>query len=106
MDGKAAAFVFEKYAVVPRHEVGDQRAESAKLRMHTATGHTSVARSPFEAVVSGDPTCEWSEHVGKFIEWPAAHHGDGAIEPVSQLIQKTRQSIRHLHQARCRNDLH
>jgi hypothetical protein len=85
MEGEAAALVFEQDAIVPRCEVGDQRAESIELRMRGATDHVSVATAPLEAMVSGDPTRERGEHVGKLIERPATHHGESTTEPVSQL---------------------
>jgi hypothetical protein len=105
MQGDATALVFKQDTLVPRCESCDQWAQTAKLRMLEATGYISVATAPFEAMVSSYPTRKGSEHVGKLIEWPATHHGHGAVEPDSELTQEMRQLSRHVHQAGCRSDL-
>jgi len=105
VEGEAAALVLEKDTVVPRREAGDQRTEPVELVMRETAGYGSVAKTPFEAVVSCDPAGEGCQHAGKFIDRSAAYHGDGAVEPASQLTQKLGQLDRHLHQARGWGDL-
>jgi hypothetical protein len=104
MEGKAAALVLENDAMVPRCEPGQQRAKSVELGVRAASRHFSAAIASFEPVVSGDPTREWGEHASKFVERPATHYGDGAADPVSELIQKIRQLGRHPHQVGRRRD--
>ena len=105
MEGETAALVLEKDTVVPRREAGDQRTEPVELVIRETAGYGSVAKTPFETVVSSDPAGEGCQHAGKFIDRSAAYHGDGAVEPASQLTQKFGQLGRHPHQAGGLSDL-
>jgi len=98
MQGQASALVFEENPFVSGCKAGEQGTEAVELRARAVTDHGSVSAAMFQAVLPGNDTRERSKHASKLVEGPAADHGHGAAEPVSDLIQKIRQLSSHPHQ--------